>query len=596
MRLAYNLRPACQITTFSCILALAMLVGSYLGILIFHALFNNPDAWSLANFHLSILASYRMRRQTILTTADAPFRRSLRSNRLLPVHFTIVIDSHRPSSALSPHTLLSPSQQCAIEAALRVCEVAHIWIVRSESGPHDHGESRLSRSDLASWAMWRSSLLAAGESARHAGVGSLGLLVVRLHRFHPSSAVGAWLVSKGAPLHFNATHWAARGWAAYPAIVSDLVRLDVLDRPLSGRDRPLSGRDGAGEAASTQADGSESSGGVYLDTDVVALHRDLLRLPDGIALQVPANELAMPFVESAFLAGHGLSLKRLYESCNGAVLVSRSASAVLPRVIARVALRSWESWNHSGEWGILGPRAVTQAWAAHRGELGSDFRLYSGETFGFVTCGRRGPGAAADMNEGCAAFSTSELPIDDGQADDDDWLAYVGRRLAQHGIKSLLPAATHASCLERGHKCTSALCVEREPPPSLAGEAEAVAPDPSARDPRMRPLGRSLRTRLAESRCPATWRTHGPPPCERRRAQPKLQPKGPPSAEASSRATPTSQPRLQQRLNQTLAAAYDGPWAWPHGIAWRSRRVNVSRLGANGGAAQASTRGRDPLG
>ena len=110
-----TLRSAYEIILFVCVLLLVMLLGAYLGILFWHAVFNNPDAWSLANFHLSILASFRMRWTTI-TTADASFRRTVRSERLLPVHFVIVIDrSLSHSAALSPDRLLSPAQRCAIE-------------------------------------------------------------------------------------------------------------------------------------------------------------------------------------------------------------------------------------------------------------------------------------------------------------------------------------------------------------------------------------------------------------------------------------------------------------------------------------------------
>lgn len=398
--LLLDCRHVWTVVRFAFLLILAMTIGAYLAILLWHTLFNDPDSWTLSNFHLSLQASLRAW-ITPVTFVDANFRRALRmdkpSPRSLPVHFVLHVgDRPKKRNSLSPQVLLSAAQRCSIESALRVCEHATVWMVGEES---DH----ISSDDLTAWASWRRAI-----SRRR-----LGTLTVRSHRFHASSSIGHWLLARGASLRVNTSDWKRRGWPSYPALVSDLVRLDVLEAAALDA------------AAGDPAGGPRGGGAIYLDLDVIVLHSDLLLLPEGFALQVPTSQLGLPFrlgslADVVLFRGGGLTLRRLHEACNGAVLISRSAHASVPKAIARSALESWVAWNFSGEWGIIGPRATTQAWVKYSDQLGADFRLYSPETFGFVTCGRHGGGVSLISSsrqeaEECVAFSTSSLPLDDDQ-------------------------------------------------------------------------------------------------------------------------------------------------------------------------------------
>jgi hypothetical protein len=387
-------------------LLIAVVGGGYCGLMVSHVLINRPNAWQLANDLLTTRAWVRAA-MTPITTADATFLDSVADRTPAQLHIAIVLakqHKHTASWRPAPHTVLNAAQRCSIEAALRVAPTVRVWIAGVSQAP-----------DSGAWRRWRDGLMRASDGA------SLGNLVVRLHRFNASLAIGAWLRGRGASIVYRQGEWDALGIPSYPAIVSDLVRLDVLD----------------------------THGGVYLDADVIPLDATLSRLDDGFALQV------YPLRHSPVTRTH------LYESCNGAVLVSRSAGGRVPRAIAEAALSSWHRWNDSrspvrlGEWGIVGPRATSEAWvsgvlSAARG------RLYAPETFGYMTCGA----TAADRS--CAEFSTSNLPIDDARTTDAEWQAFKAGRLAQHGIKSLLPPpskglcsdTTRRWCVQRRHPCT----------------------------------------------------------------------------------------------------------------------------------------------
>lgn len=194
------------------------------------------------------------------------------------------------------------------------------------------------------------------------------------------------------------------------------------------------------------------------------------------------------------------------------------------------------------------------------------------------------------------------------QTDDDDWLAYTSGRLAQHGIKSLIPAPTHSACSDASRKCNDRLCLEVDSDPEeAAGVGHAVEAAARTREveapetytiasvsrhgtsedsmhlPRQpggtRPMGRSLRRRLAEAKCPVTWAEHGPPACGQPQARHRNDGLSTPSTSLKQQQQVQMAP-LQQRQTlpasqgeNALATTVDrsgGPWAWPHGIAWRS--------------------------
>jgi hypothetical protein len=138
------------------------------------------------------------------------------------------------------------------------------------------------------------------------------------------------------------------------------------------------------------------------------------------------------------------------ELLNNAVLISSEGRGVAA-AIAASALHTWELRNFSHEWGLLGPRAVTEAWV--QGRLGApSSSIYAAETFGFSTCARRATTATtvpspkpAGMNTlTCTDFSGSDLPID-CPVEDVDWDEYLKGRLAQHGIKTLIPSGIGCS-------------------------------------------------------------------------------------------------------------------------------------------------------
>ena len=360
-------------------LAIFMVMGSgaFCGLFISHALFHSPSETALSNFILSVralLSSWTAH----VTIVDKRFRSEIASNVLLPVHFAIVLDRRsRQRGSLSPQDLLSPAQQCvrhsdshsprclptntsaqrlnactrahqSIEAALRVADVATIWIA-SGTPEHHRAGGRLPPSVLAAWAAWRKSLQAhsggtggsssgggssgggssgggssgGGRGGRKGGV-ELGALSVRAHRFHPTSSVGVWLRERGAAPAFNATDWSARGWPNYPEIVSDLIRLDVLEgesssgiascvpcptappnrppsnrptTPLSHHACPITPSPHHPTSPLHPISLSGADGGVYLDTDVITLSADLLKLPDGFALQLsPSRQRTWPLL------------------------------------------------------------------------------------------------------------------------------------------------------------------------------------------------------------------------------------------------------------------------------------------------------------
>ena len=445
-------------------LVLAMSGGSYVAILISHAMFASPSRFALANFHVALAVAIKAWWVRV-TVVDPAYRKNLKGYKRLPVHMVLVLTNRqiqRAGVALAPGWVLSAAQQCALEAALRVSPLTTVWLTSNSDVSVD---SRVA----VAWEQWRASLVEKAPELQ--GPQRLGMLIVRRHHFHPHSTVGAWLLAKGAGLAFNASDWALRGWPTYPAIHSDLVRLDVLEG---------------------------SNGGVYLDFDTVALDEDLLRLQSGVALQVPIEKLRWPWHISSITTG-GMPVERLFEAMNGAVIISRDQSATIARRIAIIGLESWESWNFTDQWGVIGPRAVTLAWLA--GGLGSDAKLYDGATFGFVTCatyGRRN--SAHGPGDECKDFSSSALPIDDPNASDRDWEQFLATRVAQHGLKSLLPAARSHTCSDARRRCIDALCSGQDHPRSVGGMKKI-------------PLGRSIRTRVAESRCSATWRSVAPPPC-----------------------------------------------------------------------------------
>lgn len=106
---------------------------------------------------------------------------------------------------------------------------------------------------------------------------------------------------------------------------------------------------------------------------------DLSRIPDGVGLQIDGGSLPI----TPLYASTGR--RPLHELVNNAVLVSVLPGGDLPRELATSTLYSWARFNYSGSWGLLGPRAVTEAWV--EGVLvRASAKLYAAETFGFATC------------------------------------------------------------------------------------------------------------------------------------------------------------------------------------------------------------------
>ena len=150
----------------------------------------------------------------------------------------------------------------------------------------------------------------------------------------------------------------------------------------------------------------------------------------------------------------------------------------------------WGSNATNEAWGLLGPRAVTQAWVDGT-LLAEGAHLYAARTFGYVTCGaafdglrHEGGSFPSSWFDGgwggwfrtpqtrCTEFSSSALPID-CDVSNDEWLAYRSQgTLVQHGLKSLWARRDDPS---------SVTCVHDGP--------------------------RSLRHRLVAERCPASWLT-----------------------------------------------------------------------------------------
>ncbi len=348
------------------------IAGSYISTFLFES------RSTLADYHLGVRAWLR----TWLVSVSHATRDAIAEEQpLLPVHFVWVLRPHRRNSTsqriADPFQALTTAQGCAIEAALRLAPVVNIWVVGGTFLP--------TKKHRDAWTAWQRGL------ARH-NDRSLGRLVVRVHHFHKTTLIGTALRRRGVGVVYEAREWAARGLPSHPAAVSDLVRLDVL----------------------------EGEGGIYLDLDVIALHNNLLRLHDGVALQ--AHPPWHPF------AG-GTAARPLYQLLNNAVLVSRSPNGSLPRAMARCALRSLADAAPIG-WGLLGPRAATEAWVGSS-VWRPQWRLYSESIFGFVACGRDHDGAVR-----CVDYSSSDLPLD-CETDAVGWEAFREGRLAQHGIKNL---------------------------------------------------------------------------------------------------------------------------------------------------------------
>ena len=151
---------------------------------------------------------------------------------------------------------------------------------------------------------------------------------------------------------------------------------------------------------------------LHVYTQVLVVHPAMTRLPDGVALQTSS-------LPPTPLFGH-TSARHLHELLNNAVLVSARPGGRIPRAIAASALRTLERFggngssgrgNRSGEsatdrcyhrcestidqWGLLGPRATTDAWVWEGLLDDPSSRLYGAPTFGFESCGRPAPTAAA---------------------------------------------------------------------------------------------------------------------------------------------------------------------------------------------------------
>lgn len=170
------------------------------------------------------------------------------------------------------------------------------------------------------------------------------------------------------------------------------------------------------------------------------------------------------------------------ELLNNAVIISSTGGGVA-RAIAASALHTWELRNFSRDWGLLGPRAVTDAWVQGRLDRPSS-TIYAAQTFGFSTCAPRqasttasgtdAGGGSSKIHTTCTEYSGSDLPID-CPVEDSEWQAYLEGRVAQHGIKTLRPS---------GSACAVDLW-------SLSGPA----PDLHLR---------SIRGRLVQMACPVT--------------------------------------------------------------------------------------------
>ena len=223
-----------------------MLCGAFGSLHLSQMLLGKPTAWAVANGELALLVWLMAFTSAPPQVADQSFKsfRLARSGGckrttdgrrmcytkvafpILPVHFVLVFPVRQSRRLSSPRpSWLTDGQQCAIESALRLHGTVNLWIAGTDLPPPD----------LQAWSSWRKELQ--GEEAY------FGELIVRSHRFNASTTIGRWLLAKGMGDTFSQSAWAARGWPSYGAIVSDLVRLDVL----------------------------EAHGGIYLDTDHVML-------------------------------------------------------------------------------------------------------------------------------------------------------------------------------------------------------------------------------------------------------------------------------------------------------------------------------------
>lgn len=401
-RVMWRETVSAQCALFAFALPIVALGGAYVGTWL------GESRSVLADFHLGVRAWLAACTTHVADLSSA--NSSIAATRsLLPVHFVWVLQPRRWNGTAAaarpadPFQSLTTAQSCAIEAALRLSPHVTLWVVgTSLLSPEQHRKT---------WVAWRKGL-----EPHHPT--PLGELSVRAHRFSASSAVGAWLRARGASAVYDAHDWTMRRWPTHPAAVSDLVRLDVL----------------------------ETSGGVYLDLDVIALEPALLRLQDGLGLQAYPPWLPLR------AASHS---RPLYELLNNAVLISAAPNGSLPRRIARSALLSLESSLESsveaaattahhrlhgaqhgvvsgGEaWGVLGPRAATEAWVGLPAWRRAPWRVYEPTLFGFVTCGREHAGTVR-----CVEYSSSDLPLD-CETDEAGWRDFARRRLAQHGVKNL---------------------------------------------------------------------------------------------------------------------------------------------------------------
>ena len=353
-------------------------------------LFDDIARWNSANTALSIRAWAWLLFSEITTELAT----SISADQPMPAHFVVTLPP--VSAVLKPAKVvpivLSPAQRCAIEAALRLTRNVNVWIC---------GHSLVGQ---AEWRSWRRSL-----SSRD----DVGALRVRLHRFDAMTTVGAWVHRRtGGHPAFDAALWHNRSLPTFGSFVSDLVRIDVLER----------------------------FGGVYIDADVIAMDAALFRLSDGIALQA-ASVPWHPFPREG----------SMYEALNAAVLVSAKPASRVAQAIGRATVAQLDAYNVMTIWGgrhPLGPSAVTAAWVS--GEMGHGVHLYRGVTFGYVTCGyelaaRRGRvlKATARREWLCRAFSSSDLPLDWPRVGEDEYNEYRSGRLAQHGLKSLHPTHRH---------------------------------------------------------------------------------------------------------------------------------------------------------
>ena len=209
-----------------CLLAaLIVVIGAILGAIVSSSVVNPADVH--ASFLLAI-AAWARAILSMPTTADGAFLERLRDRPMLPVHFVLLPSR---TTGIDPYGALAAAQRCTVEAALRASPAVTLWM----SGLDVEDPARALEEVRPRWQAWLRSLSSSADGDASAALGSLA---VRAHRFHPSTVVGAWLTARGVlrPADPDSGHYRPARWRAlgldlrYRAAVSDLVRLDVLDR------------------------------------------------------------------------------------------------------------------------------------------------------------------------------------------------------------------------------------------------------------------------------------------------------------------------------------------------------------------------------